>query len=180
MGVPTTAEALIERMTAAKAGDKEAFADVYTSLFVPVYRYILRRVGSRSDAEDLSQTVFMRLYTSASPFTAEGKSPLHYLFTMAHNILVDHWKKHGSAPSQSFDAEMIESADNAHSHKLEDELTIAAALEKLTGDEHVVIQEKFFTGLSTKEIAGHLGKSEVAVRQIQCRALKTLREILAG
>lgn len=174
------AEALIERLTAAKAGDKAAFADVYTSLFVPVYRYILRRVGNRSDAEDLAQTVFVRLYTSASPFTAEGKSPLNYLFTIARNLLVDHWKKYSSSPSQSLDAEMMEAGGDAHSHKLEDELTIAAALEKLAGDERVVVQEKFFNGLSTAEIAARLGKSEAAVRQIQCRALRALRALLVN
>jgi RNA polymerase sigma-70 factor (ECF subfamily) len=174
------AQALIERMTRAKAGDKAAFADVYTSLFVPVYRYILRRVGNRSDAEDLTQTVFVRLYTSASPFTAEGKSPLHYLFTMARNLLADYWKKQSSTPVVELDAEITDVGNSQNRQKVEDELTIAAALEKLEGDERTVVQEKFLNGLSTAEIAERVGKSEMAVRQIQCRALRALRALLVN
>lgn len=175
MGVPPTAEALIRCMTLAKAGDKAAFADVYTSLFVPVYRYILRRVGNRSDAEDLTQQVFLRLYNSRTEFSNQNLSPLNYLYTVARHCLADFFKAQNRAPlnfSEDTDAPDTVSMES----KAMSQIAAEQLLQLVSEEEKNILTLRLIEGFTSREVAIKINKSEAAVRQIQCRALQKIRE----
>ncbi|MFA6552702.1 MAG: sigma-70 family RNA polymerase sigma factor [Candidatus Paceibacterota bacterium] len=176
-----TLKELKELVEKAKNGDKEAFSLIYQKFFTPLYRYIYFRVGSKEDAEDLIQEVFTKAYLSFSKFKFTGSSPLAYFYTIARNTIIDQGrkKKHN-----------IDSDDDVDSHKgdgdspeesaakNEDAKMLKLAIEELTESEQDVIIMKFFDGLSNKEIAEILGKEEGAVRQLQSRGLRDLRDIL--
>lgn len=173
---PDEVKLLIEQ---AKSGDSEAFGAVYRLYYTPVYRYIYLRTKSRNHAEDLTQTVFMKVYKSISGVETSGVSPLAYFFTVARNTIIDHWRKEGRG--MVYDDEAVAAKANDLDTGVESFETSEAkeivhqALGILTEDQQEVMRLKFVSDLSTKEISQMLDKSEEAVRQLQSRALKLLR-----
>lgn len=170
---PTFAEmtALMQR---AKQGDAAAFESVYSHLYVPVFRYIARRVHDSRDTEDLAQQVFLKLLASRTPFTETASGPLAYLFTIARTTVIDYWKQRGRAATSIEQEQLEQISDAPHDPHVTSD--IAAALHILAADQRSVIELKFFHGFTTSEIAARLNKSEAAIRQIQCRALRMMRE----
>lgn len=173
----TTLE-LIELMRRAKAGDKTAFEAVYASCYRPVFHYLLRRIRNSKDAEDLAQQVFLRLYTSATTFADQTISPLAYLFTAARNTLLTFVGRENRFQYQELEGadEIVEPGDIEHHVEQIDLVKRAMAI--LPDEQRQVIDYKFTLGLTTQEIAMRLGKTEAAIRQMQCRALRRMRNFL--
>ncbi len=175
-----TPAALVELMTKAKAGDKEAFSALYHHSFVPVYRYLFKRVHEPSVAEDLAQSVFVKVYTSTTAFTAKASSPLAYLFTVAKHALIDYWKKQNRTTTLALESdEMMEKIAIDSRVETNNRLAVFSALNTLPSEQKQVLELKFWQGLGTHEIAVKLNKTEMAIRQIQCRALRALRAQLS-
>lgn len=170
-------------MELAKAGDKEAFGRIYELYFVPVFRYIYFFVKSREEAEDLTQTVFIKIFSSLSKFNQENKSPLAYFLTVSKNTVIDYWRSKKNIfiqDSEKVFEELHNENDNPLKIAKEKEFKreIQIAIKHLTEAQREVIVLKFINDMKNKEIADYLGKTEEAVRQLQCRALKSLRSIL--
>ncbi len=170
-------------MQLAKSGNTEAFGRLYEIYFVPVFRYIYYRIKNREETEDLVQTVFLKAYRSIPNFEEQNKSPLAYFFTIARNAVIDYWRARKN--NRSGDPEQIfeQIADNRTNptdavEKEGVKKILHRAIAQLTEDQREVVTLKFINGMSNKEIAGLLEKTEEAVRQLQCRGLKTLRQIL--
>lgn len=177
MGEQTQAE-LIALMIRAKAGDKQAYEAVYRQFFLPVYRYTLRRVKDQPEAEDITQTVFLKVYISTTTFSDKAVSPLAYFFAAARSVIADHWKK--AKRGEVLVEEMPEDISMEKiSHQVEQQLTVEQALGQLDDEPRRVLTLKFFDGHSTEKIARTLQKTPEAIRQIQCRALRKLRASLA-
>lgn len=98
--VPTTDLSLVERC---RANDEAAFGEIVSRYKVKVYNYIYRMTGSSEDAEDLTQEVFVRLYTSLGSF--RGQSSLStWLFRIAGNLCIDRFRRGKSrVPAYSLD-----------------------------------------------------------------------------
>jgi RNA polymerase sigma-70 factor (ECF subfamily) len=72
-------------------GDEEAFAEIYQALFRRVYAFLLKRVGERAEAEDLTQETFVQLFRSLRSFA--GRSSLStWTFGIASNVLSRHYR----------------------------------------------------------------------------------------
>lgn len=173
-------------MLLAKEGNKEAFEQIYHLYFAPIYRYIYFRVRSKEMAEDLTQTVFLKVYQSISRFRArQDFSPLAYFFTVARNVVIDYWRKKKEVilDQENLSWLDMERQDKTLSDvkvKIEAKDLIQDGLKQLNPEQQEVIILRFIDELSNKEIAALLGKTEVAVRQLQCRALKILRLYFKG
>lgn len=170
-------EALLQE---AKNGNAEAFGTLYDLYFTPVFRYLYLRTKEKQAAEDLAQTVFLKAYQSLGRYREEGKSPLHYFFTIARNTFIDYLRRQKHAVLPITDEVLKNTADSAAesaraAEKRETAQTVKSALLKLTEEQQEIIIMKFINELSNREIAAILGKSEEAVRQLQYRALKALR-----
>ena len=172
-------------MEQAKNGNQEAFGSLYKLYFVPVFRYVSLRIGNRIETEDLTQTVFLKVFKSIERYRDENKDPLAYFFTVARNTVIDFWrkKKRKEIPLEDTDENELETDDSSHDlvEQAEKELsqnTLKKALGILTDEQKEVIVLKFISDLSNKEISDVIGKSEEAIRQLQCRALKKLRDNL--
>ena len=166
-------------MRLAKGGDSEAFNCLYELYFVPVFRYISLRVKNKEEAEDLTQNVFLKVYRSIPDFQEQNKPPLAYFFTIARNTLIDSWRK---KKDSTVNLEAIsETPDPGANPQESTEKRVAAQairqiIQNLTEDQREVIILKFINEMPNNEIARLLEKSEDAIRQLQCRALKALRE----
>jgi len=167
-------------MRQAKDGDADAFSRLYELYFTPVFRYIYLRVRNKDETDDLIQTVFLKVFQSIGRWQ-EKKPPLAYFFTIARNTVIDYWRKKKEIkiddPEKIFNQipddaatpqELLEKADVAK--------IVRCAIQSLIGEQQDVIILKFINDLPNKEIAELLGKTEGAIRQLQCRALKALRE----
>ncbi|MEK7482005.1 MAG: RNA polymerase sigma factor [Patescibacteria group bacterium] len=168
-------------MRLAKEGDSRAFKKLYRLYFTPIFRYVYFRVKTKEIAEDLTQEVFLKVYRSLAVFKAAKASPLAYFFTVARNTVIDYWKKKKDVLTD--DLESLKIADKAKNPAEITDIKIAGeitqkAIKKLTEEQQEVIVMKFISDLPNKEIANLLSKTEEAVRQIQCRALKALRQEL--
>ena len=163
----------------AQRGDAQAFSRLYEEYFEKIYRYIMIRVGSRVDAEDLTEQVFLKVLESIASFKWRGVPFSAWLFRIARNVVIDHLRKakKGSLPLSESASGGVDPALLAEKRLDIEQLNLA--LEKLTQAQREVVALRFAAGLSTAETGRALGKSEGAVKALQHSALVALRKRLA-
>jgi RNA polymerase sigma-70 factor (ECF subfamily) len=171
-----------ELMCRAKEGDTEAFGRLYELYYVPVFRYLYGRLRNKEEANDLAQSVFLKVYEAISRIEPNS-APLKYFFTVARNTLIDFWRKKKDLIISAEDDVWQNIPDHRPNQvtiveTLEISVQVREALEKLDDDDQDILSLKYFGGLSAGEIGEQLSISEAAVRQRQCRALKILKEII--
>ena len=164
----------------AKAGNRDAFAALYRSYHPKVYRYILFRVDSVATAEDLSSEVFVRLVDRIDQFDERGRPILAWLYTIARNLVSDHYRREGRAEQTELHDGLVDDtvdpSQAAHYSLLESDLAIA--LGQLTEEQRQVIMLRFFEDLDNAATARVLDKSVGAVKALQHRALAALARCL--
>lgn len=84
-------------------GDAGAFDELYRRHKGGVYRYLLRQCRDRAVADELFQDVWMNLIRAREGYTVQAKFTT-YIYKLAHNRLIDHYRKHGQAALVSLDA----------------------------------------------------------------------------
>lgn len=75
------------------AGDPEAWQELVVSQHRRIYAICYRFTGSGTDAEDLTQEVFLKLYRNLASFDVERGSFQTWITTLARNLLVDHFRR---------------------------------------------------------------------------------------
>ena len=78
----------------AQRGDERAFSIIVRAYQIPVYNYVLRMVGDRSLAEDLTQEVFLRVFQGLPRFSLRSKFTT-WLFQVTKNRVLDELRAHG-------------------------------------------------------------------------------------
>lgn len=169
-------EALIRQ---ANRGDGEAFTRLYDMYMERVYRYVSYRVGIVADVEDLTQEVFLRAWNSIRGYQPR-KPFLAWLFTIAHNLVIDYYRKKGRQLEVTLDDLPLSTggAEDPEMEEMVDRDTVRRMIANLSGDEQQVLMLRFVEGLDHSAVATAIGKSQGAVRVIQLRALRRLRQLL--
>lgn len=175
-------------VTAAKAGDRTAYGQLWALYHPMVLRYVRSRVLNHALAEDLAGETFLRGLRRVESLTYQGDSgPGAWFVTIARNLILDHVKR--SDTRLTTPAEDIR--DVAAGVDTEDlalrELELAAlradlevALAALPADQWETIKLRFFDGLSTAETAAATGRGVAASKAMQHRAIVGLRQLLAA
>ncbi|MHB0877071.1 MAG: RNA polymerase sigma factor [Anaerolineae bacterium] len=160
----------------ARGGGKDAFASLYDRHAAGVYRYARLRVASREEAEDITETVFLRAWQSLPAF--RGDCPFAaWLYRIARNAITDHYRtRRVHQPLE----DVADSPLRSDSDRDAEVVTVRAALASLPDDQREVLMLRFLEGFSHDEVAASLGKSAAACRVIQHRALKAIGRILGG
>lgn len=165
---------------AARAGDAEAFGAIFDELHLAVYRYIAARVISPADAEDLAAETFAAAFRSIGSFRWRGPPFEAWLFRVARSKVVDHQRLMRRRPTDQLsgtERDDRRAADpSAELVRGEERLQLLAAIGRLSRDQQDVVALRFFADLSVPEVATVMGRSLGAVRQLQLRALTTLRQ----
>lgn len=174
-------DAAVERLVEqARSGDPEAFGRIFDLYHQPVYRYIASRVRRPVDAEDLTQTVFVKALEALPRYEARGVPFGGWLFRLARNTVIDHARTrrdHTDLEAVAMRIGEDEPPDDiVAGRQAIDE--VAAALGALTAEQREAIVLRFFAGLSAKEAAAAMGKQEGTVRGLQFRAIAALRRAL--
>jgi RNA polymerase sigma-70 factor (ECF subfamily) len=168
---------LLER---AKAYDPSALSEIYDRYSVRIHNYIHRRVGNVHLAEDLTAEVFVRMLQAAQSDKFARTSLSAWLYRIAHNLIVDHFRSQSQWGVQPWD-ERLRAAVDDPTVALEAQLAqqgLRAALSHLTQEQQQVIVLRFGEGLTAPQIAEILDTSEGAVRALQHRALASLRRVM--
>ena len=157
-----------------------ALAGLYDECYDRVVRYIFVRVGNQADAEDLAGEVFVRAVKSLRSFGGPMVQMRFWIFRVAHNIVVDHYRKNSNRHTVPLEPEAL--TDGRDIEEItETKLQIDAllrALPQLTPAQREVIGLRFFAGFSSVETGEILGKSSGAVREMQRSAVEKLRQLM--
>lgn len=154
------------RIEAAKA-DPNRFAELYDEHFDRVYAYVLRRVGDRSDAQDITADVFQSALANLSRFEWRGAPFAAWLYRIAANAIADHFHRK-SRP-------LPDAPPEPGNDDVERRAMLFRSVDRLPADQRRVIVMRFGEEKSIREIAAEIGRSEGAVKQLQWRGLQTLR-----
>jgi RNA polymerase sigma-70 factor, ECF subfamily len=178
--VPVTDE--LGLVTRARQLDPEALTEIHALYYGPIFKYIAYRVDDRDAAQDLASEVFIRLIDALKANRAPQQTLKGWLYGAATNVINEHRRKQKRSIVLDLD-ESMESTDPNPEALIEmgvDQADLRAALDELTKEQQMVITLRFGSGLSIREIAGAMGKTEGAVKQLQIRAIDALTRRLVG
>jgi len=161
-------------------GDREALHLLVERWERPVFAFIVKMVGSREDAQDLTQEVFVRVCRSAHRYRPSGRFQ-SWILRIAGNIVRTRLRRRRILRWVRFDAADHDSpstpaANDASLEKLETRRTVHSALLDLPDRQRRAIALRYFDELSYQEVADAMGVSVSAVDSLLHRALAALRQ----
>lgn len=164
-------------------------ADVYRRYASDVFRYVVGVTGDRALGQDLTSETFVRALKYAHTYSDRGLPARAWLVTIARNLVRDHMRSAyqrkaellGLRPGGDIVPAVDGSADPERAavrRELAEHLSQAMA--ELSVDQRECLHLRFFAGRSVAETARALNRNEQAVRAVQHRALRKLRQLLNG
>lgn len=162
--------------------DRPTFEDLYRDYLGRIYAYVRAQVGSSADAEDIAAQVFMNAYQAYPRFEARNTTPAAWLFRIARNATLDHFRAHGRRERLRRTIEHQPVLEENPASVAEERIQYRALLEhvaRLPERQRDAISLRH-SGLSFEEVGRLLGCSEDAAKMLYHRALKALRESVAG
>jgi RNA polymerase sigma-70 factor (ECF subfamily) len=155
--------------------DPSRFSALYESNFNRVYAFVAHRVKDREEAQDVTAEVFHQALKNLGRFQWRGVPFAAWLLRIAANALADRWQRAGrEVPADSAELEAESGAVDVI--EIERRAMLFQLVDRLPSDQRLVVVRRFVEQKSIREIATELGRSEGAVKQLQFRALETLRE----
>lgn len=172
--------AVKEKAVAERRRKEATLASLYDEYYDKIARYVFVRIGDRTEAEDIAGEVFLKALESLDSYKERGAPMQAWLFKIAHNLVVDHFRKMERRKAVPIDTVQIPDTT-----KPEDIVEtrwqiekLSEALKQLTAAQREVISLRFLGGLTSVEVGEILGKSSGAVREMQSAAIKLLRKLV--
>ena len=153
---------------------------IYKEFHPKVYQYLVNRMGSVEDAEDMAQTVFVKVFTKLETFDASKSSLSTWIFNITRNTLIDHQRSmtlriHDEIPETQAD----DSPDMLDSLIMEQEQErLADALEKLTRDERDLIILHYYSDYTLLKVAELMRRPYGQIKRLHMKALQKLKSQL--
>jgi len=170
------------REFAAVVEDERAFREWYDAALPRVYRYLVARcAGDVALAEDLAQETFVEAIRNRHRF--DGRADVvTWLCAIGRNRLVDHFRRQGRDTRR--DARLMSHTDHgsshSFSHRLEVRDAVERALDQLPSDQRLALLFQHLDGLSVREVAAVIGRSEKATESLLSRARDGFRRAYGG
>jgi len=169
-------------------GDEKALEILISQYLKPIYGFVYRYVANRSDAEDITQETFVRMWRNLKKFDRQ-KNFKTWIFTIAKNAAIDFFRKKKAIPFSEFNNEKGENVildtleDPAF---LPDEILerkdtsnlITSAVEKLSSSNQLLISLRYNNQFTFREIAEFLGEPINTVKSRSRRAVMVLKKLL--
>ena len=150
---------------------------IYREFHPKVYQYLVNRIGSIEDAEDMAQTVFLKVFTKLETFDASKSSLSTWIFNITRNTMIDHQRSmtlriHDEIPETQAD----DSPDMLDNLIMEQEQELLAdALEKLTRDERDLIILHYYKEYTLLQIADLMRRPYGQIKRLHMKALQKLK-----
>jgi RNA polymerase sigma-70 factor (ECF subfamily) len=163
----------------AQGGDVSAIGELYDRHHEHIFRYVCSHVRDSRSAEDLTGEIFTRMVTSLPNYRPRGVPFRAWLYRIAHNLVVDHYRQQGKHDLVPLcHAETRSEQDDDPGSIVEQRLTVERvkhAMARLDPSQREVVLLRFLAGLSLREVALTLDKTVAAVKSLQHRGLLALR-----
>ncbi len=164
-------------------GDGSALEILIAKYLKLIYSFVYNNVGSQTDAEDITQEVFVKVWKNLKKFD-QKKNFKPWVFQIAKNTSIDFLRKKKSIPFSKFENEKGQNplVDNIAAkplnliEKLSDEKTVMAVMGTLTQNEQKIITMRHTDGMSFKEIAEEFNESINTVKSRYRRVLGNMRK----
>jgi len=155
----------------AAQADPQRFAALYERNFDRVYAFVARRSASRGEAEDLTAEVFHLALANLSRFEWRGAPFAAWLLQIARNAVADRWQRLARERGEP----VSDPGEPGNPAEADHRAMLADLVARLPRDQQRVVLARFVEQRSIREIAKGLGRTEGAIKQLQLRALQTLR-----
>ncbi len=162
-----------------KNGERKAAQKFFDYFFDRLYRYFYFRTGSCEEAEDLTSQVFLKVFQSINQYEERGVPFPAWVFRIAHNLLVDYYRRHNHIKVESLEDCLPEV--EVGSLEIEEKVLASLTLEELkteicslTFDQQEVLALRYLEELEITEIAEVMRRNPSAVRALLRRALTSL------
>jgi RNA polymerase sigma-70 factor (ECF subfamily) len=168
-----------ELLELARQFDQQALAQIYDTYSPGLYRYSMRRLSDQAVAEDCVAETFSRFLQAIKARRGPENFLQAFLYRIAHNWIVDHYRRGPMQPQELTEEHPDENADpekDVGRHLQQESLRLA--IKKLTPDQQQVIALKYLEGWENESIARSIKKPVGAVKSLQHRALASLEKIL--
>lgn len=170
----------LSSIRACQSGDLSHFDALYTLHVDAIYKYVYRRTLVKEVAEDLTSITFIKAMEGISSFNPEKGVFRAWLYRIAHNAMIDHFR---NPASKTVDIETVWDLPSAEITSLRAERAVEAqkvhaAMRHLSAQQKEIVLLRLWEELSYKEIAELTGKSEGNCKVIFSRAMSELREHL--
>ena len=155
--------------------------ELYNAYYLRIYKYFKFRLRSKFDAEDLAQTVFLKVITSLQRKMWDGSGALCYIFVVARNTLIDYFrrKKHACIVSDELVDMVAETVGvDSIAYSSGQHERIMSSINELRREEAEAVTLRFMVDMEYSLIAKMMGRREDSVRQLVHRGLKNLRGTL--
>ncbi len=164
-------------------GDAGAFGALYDVYVDRVYGYVRSRIGDGQDAEDVTGTIFIKLFEAIGGYDRRGIPFGAWVFRVSRNCVVD-WARQQKRIAEpvdpahagedtwvpGVDVEVLRRAEAGR---------VRECVGRLGADQAAVLTARFLFGLSVRETAEAMGRTEGAVKALQHRAVRNMMRMLA-
>jgi len=170
---------LVER---AQRGERAALEELYLIHFDRIYSYLHVSVGNRHDAEDLTTQTFLKMLESIGRFRWQSAPFSAWLFRIAHNLAMDHfrarrrWQPEEEVPEPAGSEEPSAELQAMQSIGRQSMLEL---IQDLSPEQQQVLTLKFVFNFANADVATILEKTEGAIKSLQHRALASLQKQIA-
>ena len=166
-------------LRSAQQGDAQAFSTLYELYADRVHRYFAARVTAQ-EAEDLTADTFLKALEGLGRFRWQGAPFGAWLFRIAHNALIDHWRGAKRRTVEWLD----DIGEEAHPTQADHALRAVTAdelrrcLDQLTDLQQEAVSLRFIADLPIHEVASVMQRKAGAIKDLQHKALVALRKCL--
>jgi len=173
-------EAFPSLLAAAQSGGSWAFERLYRAFTPAVVGYL--RMQGAADADDLTNEVFLNVFTAIGSFTGDEGQFRSWVFTIAHHRLVDERRRCSRRPQMSTEEapEQADAGDDVEAEVMRRMSVerIRTLCDRLAPDQRDVLLLRMLSAMTVEQAAEALGKSPTAVKALQRRALAAIRRLI--
>ena len=160
----------------------EQFGHIYDQYIAKIYRFVYLKVNSQEVAEDITSKVFLKGWEAFKSQKETIKNPGAFLYQIARNAVVDHYRAKGRSKEVPVDTswELSDPGTNAQDAAIlnADVAVVRTAIQKLKKEYQDIIIWHYLEDMTIPEIAELLGKPEGTVRVSLHRGLKELKDVI--
>ncbi len=163
-------------MLAVAQGDQAAFTEIVTRHLNPVVHFALRYVGRRSDAEDVAQEAFIRLWKHAPGWEDQGFSVRSWIYRIAYNLCIDEIRKRKPVTPVEDEVSLASTEQpDDDLYREQRQRQVATALSELPERQRTALLLCVYQGLSNRDAAAVMDVSIEALESLLSRARRMLR-----
>lgn len=159
----------------------EAFGVLFERYYSKIFKYAMRTVGNRQDAEDITSQTFEKAIKHMGQYDIQRGSFATWLYRIAFNTVMDYYRERGKVKMVVDDVDESELPDLASdADRIDSYVTLMNSIRKLPHAYQAVLTLKFFEQLNNDDIATILGCSKKVLAVKVFRALRALESTLGS